>query len=111
MKVESIRRMEARKAGSAAAPVLESLSRRAVDLWRQIVRVAQRPPRRLRLCENLALGDRRFVAVVEYENSRFLVGGTSSSLVLLARLGPDPSTDSSSGDGAPTPALSEEVQQ
>ena len=34
-----------------------------------------------------ALGERRFVAVVEFERARFLVGGTTSSLVLLARLG------------------------
>jgi flagellar biogenesis protein FliO len=39
------------------------------------------------LCESLALGERRFVAVIEFEQARFLVGGTASSLVLLARLG------------------------
>jgi flagellar biogenesis protein FliO len=38
----------------------------------------------------LPLGERRFVAVVEFERSRFLVGGTTSSLVLLARLGSGP---------------------
>jgi len=40
----------------------------------------------LRLCESLPLGDRRFVAVVEYASSRFLLGGTPTSLVLLAKL-------------------------
>jgi flagellar biogenesis protein FliO len=40
----------------------------------------------LRLCETLPLGERRFVAVIEFEESRFLLGGTSSSLVLLSRL-------------------------
>jgi len=34
------------------------------------------------------MGDRRFVAVVEYDEARFLVGGTSASLVLLTRLDP-----------------------
>jgi flagellar biogenesis protein FliO len=34
----------------------------------------------------LPLGERRFVAVVEFDRSRFLVGGTPSSLVLLSRL-------------------------
>jgi flagellar biogenesis protein FliO len=48
---------------------------------------SRRTPRRLRLCESLSLGDRRFVAVVEFEQARFLVGGTSASLVLLAQLG------------------------
>jgi flagellar biogenesis protein FliO len=52
-----------------------------------MLRLSGRAPRRLRLCESLPLGERRFVAVVEFERSRFLVGGTSGSLVLLATLG------------------------
>lgn len=55
--------------------------------WKRIRRLGQRAPRRLRLCDSLPLGERRFVAVVEFERSRFLVGGTTSSLVLLASLG------------------------
>jgi flagellar biogenesis protein FliO len=58
----------------------------AIDLW-QRGRSLKREPRRLRLCESLPLGERRFVAVVEFDGERFLVGGTSSSLVLLSRLG------------------------
>jgi hypothetical protein len=57
------------------------------DLWQGFQRLSRRPPRRLRLCESLPLGERRFVAVVEFERARFLVGGTSASLVLLERLG------------------------
>ena len=52
--------------------------------WFRILRFSRRAPRRLRLCESLPLGERRFVAVVEFERSRFLLGGTSASLVLLA---------------------------
>jgi flagellar biogenesis protein FliO len=44
-------------------------------------------PRRLRVCESLALGEKRFVAVIEFETERFLVGGGASSVNLLARLG------------------------
>jgi|HubBroStandDraft_6_1064221.scaffolds.fasta_scaffold278056_2 hypothetical protein len=55
--------------------------------WERFVRLGRRAPRRLRLCESLPLGERRFVAVVEFERARFLVGGTTSSLVLLAHLG------------------------
>jgi flagellar biogenesis protein FliO len=62
------------------------LCRRMCLWWRHLVRITIRQPRRLRLCESLPLGDRRFVAVIEFEKSRFLVGGTSSSLALLARL-------------------------
>jgi hypothetical protein len=43
-------------------------------------------PKRLRLCETLTLGERRFVAVVQFEGRRFLLGGTASSVVLLSRL-------------------------
>jgi flagellar biogenesis protein FliO len=60
--------------------------------WQRILRLSRRPPRRLRLCETLALGERRFLAVVEFEQARFLVGGTSASLVLLATLAPAPTT-------------------
>jgi flagellar biogenesis protein FliO len=59
---------------------------RGVALWERVLRLSRRTPRHLRLCESLPLGDRRFVAVVEFERERFLVGGTPSSLVLLARL-------------------------
>jgi hypothetical protein len=52
----------------------------------KILRASGRPARRLRVSETVALGERRFVAVVEFEQARFLVGGTSASLVLLARL-------------------------
>lgn len=54
--------------------------------WRTVHGIASKPVRRLRVCESLGLGERRFVAVVEFEQSRFLVGGTSGSLTLLAKL-------------------------
>jgi hypothetical protein len=34
--------------------------------------------------------ERRFVAVLEFEQTRFLIGGTASSLVLLSRLEDEP---------------------
>ncbi len=55
-------------------------------IWKRAWRLARHEPKRLRLCESLALGDRRFVAVVEFEGARFLLGGTATSLVLLSRL-------------------------
>jgi flagellar biogenesis protein FliO len=55
-------------------------------VWERVLRLSRRTPRRLRLCENLPLGERRFVAVIEFDRQRFLVGGTPSSLVLLSRL-------------------------
>lgn len=59
---------------------------RLLWLWGRVLRLSRRAPRRLRLCESLPLGERRFVAVVEFDAARFLLGGTASSLVLLARL-------------------------
>lgn len=63
------------------------------ERWRRMGwRAIRRAPKRLRLCESLPLGERRFVAVVEFDAARFLVGGTGSSLVLLSRL-PDNGKD------------------
>jgi Flagellar biosynthesis protein, FliO len=60
--------------------------RRVIAMWERILRLSRRAPKRLRLCESLPLGERRFVAVVEFDEARFLVGGTPSSLTLLSRL-------------------------
>ncbi|HWR36684.1 MAG TPA: flagellar biosynthetic protein FliO [Clostridia bacterium] len=48
---------------------------------------AARPARKLRVCETASLGDKRFVAVVQFENERFLLGGAAGSVTLIARLG------------------------
>jgi flagellar biogenesis protein FliO len=40
----------------------------------------------LRLCENLSLGEKRFVAVIQVESERFLIGGAAGSVSLLTRL-------------------------
>lgn len=55
--------------------------------WGRLLRAYGPKAKSLRLCENLPLGERRFVAVVEFEQTRFLIGGTPSTLVLLSRLG------------------------
>ena len=65
----------------------EGLGPRLRAWWRRLQRIGGRAPRRLRMCESVALGERRFVAVIAFDQTRFLVGGTASSLVLLARLG------------------------
>jgi flagellar biogenesis protein FliO len=49
-------------------------------------RLPRRPQRKLRLCESLALGEKRLVAVVQFEDLRFLVGSTGSSMTLLSPL-------------------------
>ena len=49
-------------------------------------RWSERKRSKLRLCETLSLGEKRFVAVVEFESSQFLLGGTSHSITLLSQL-------------------------
>jgi flagellar biogenesis protein FliO len=44
------------------------------------------PSRQLRLRETLALGERRFIAVVEFERQKFLIAGTGSSVAMLTSL-------------------------
>jgi flagellar biogenesis protein FliO len=58
-----------------------------VNLWQALPSVRmRRTPRQLRLCESLSLGEKRLVAVIQYEDQKFLVGGSAHSLALLARL-------------------------
>jgi flagellar biogenesis protein FliO len=45
----------------------------------------------LKVCENVSLGEKRFVAVIQVDDERFLIGGSSSSVSLLTRL-PEPKT-------------------
>lgn len=60
-------------------------------LWARISkfltqRLRTHSSRRLRLCETVALGDKRFVAVVEFEKRRFLLAGAPQSVTLLTEL-------------------------
>ena|ERR1700691_1765835 len=66
--------------------------------WRALVSRARRRPKSLVLVESSALGDRRFVTVVQFEQQRFLIGSSPSSVTLLARL---PDERAIPGDGAP----------
>lgn len=66
--------------GTAGSRVLSFLGRIAS------LASARRSERRLRLCEMLALGDKRFVAVVEYGREKFLLAGTPQNISLLKRL-------------------------
>jgi hypothetical protein len=46
----------------------------------------RRVKKRLRVCETVSLGEKRFVAVVQVDGEEFLVGGASNSVCTLARL-------------------------
>jgi hypothetical protein len=50
--------------------------------------VSRQSRKRLRVCESVSLGEKRFVAVIEVDGEQFLVGGAASSVATLARLEP-----------------------
>jgi len=79
--------MEASVASSATSLPSPAWAITLKNLWQWVRRaVMSRKARRLRVCETLSLGDRRFVAVIEFDRQEFLVGGSGNSLELLARL-------------------------
>jgi flagellar biogenesis protein FliO len=60
-------------------------------IWRpfqwMLQRVTVKQARKnLKVCENISLGEKRFVAVIQVDEERFLIGGSSSSVSLLTRL-------------------------
>jgi len=62
----------------------------------------RREPNSLLISKTASLGDRRFVAVVQFERRRFLIGSSPSSVTLLAQL-PDaaaPAEDTAANPGA-----------
>ena len=82
--------------GDAAAPLAGSIPGDARHhlfsdfisrLWGQLktIRVQQKK-KRLRVCETVPFGEKRFVAVIQVDNQQFLVGGSSNSISLLAQL-------------------------
>ena len=56
-------------------------------VWAKIeVRRAEHGRRSLRVVETIALGEKRFMSIVQVEGARFLIGGGSAGVSLLARL-------------------------
>ena len=79
--------MEANAASQATSPPETSWVVALKNLWQWVRRaLSARKVRRLRVCETLSLGERRFLAVIEFDRQEFLVGGSGNSLELLARL-------------------------
>lgn len=62
---------------------------KAVSFLCQAVRgrlAAYRPPRRMRLCETLSLGDKRFLAIVTVDQQQFLLSACANSIGVLAQV-------------------------
>jgi hypothetical protein len=56
--------------------------------WSRQNLTSRQARKRLRVCETVSLGEKRFVAVIEVDGEQFLVGGASTSVATLARLEP-----------------------
>jgi flagellar biogenesis protein FliO len=69
---------------AAAGRIFAVIAEHAASVQKSLKR--RRSARRLRLSETLSLGEKRFLAVVQFQQQEFLVGGTGNSIALLARL-------------------------
>ncbi len=71
--------------GRSGRSVWKSLLRGFEELlskWRW----GRRSPKPLAVCQSISLGDKRMLIVMRCEHERFLIGVTSNSMVLLAKL-------------------------
>lgn len=65
-------------------------------LWRQLLHMGRawwlkyqrtrRAEKRLVVCESVSLGEKRALLIAQFEQERFLIGMTGTSLTLLSRL-------------------------
>jgi flagellar biogenesis protein FliO len=69
---------------AAVGRIFACIAEHAAGVQKSLKR--RRSARRLRLSETLSLGEKRFLAVVQFQQQEFLVGGTGNSIALLARL-------------------------
>jgi hypothetical protein len=67
---------------------LKSKSGLVASSWKWLAEKlkTQQAKKRLRVCETVALGEKRFIAVVQVDDQQFLVGGSSSAVSTLALL-------------------------
>jgi hypothetical protein len=80
-----------RSSGSGSSISRSSIS--GSSIWKSLIRKSwafrirvRRPRKQLSIRETAALGDRRFVSVIQFERRRFLIGSSPSSITLLSRL-------------------------
>lgn len=70
------------------SPTTSTRSQILSKLWlwtRSRVKIQARK-KRLKVCETVSLGEKRFIAVVQVDGSEFLVGGAPNALSVLAQL-------------------------
>jgi hypothetical protein len=62
-----------------------------LQAWNWVIRnsrgvLASGVARRLKIAETVSLGEKRFVSILQVDGEQFLVGGSQSNVVLLAKL-------------------------
>ncbi|MGI4828094.1 MAG: flagellar biosynthetic protein FliO [Janthinobacterium lividum] len=65
-------------------------SLRAAWRWLQRARAAQTAARRLRVTETISLGEKRFLSIIQVDDTQFLIGSSTTNVHLLAQLTPQP---------------------
>lgn len=76
---------------TSATDVVRVLRASLLSVWRWLTRyssgiLTRSVPRRLRVAETVSLSERRFVSILQVDGEQFLIGGSPSSIVLLAKL-------------------------
>jgi len=77
----------------ASSPFAQAMYQVVLSCWTGFLKMlsAQRPNKKyLRVCENVSLGDKRFIAVIQVGQERFLVGGAANSIAMLTKLEASP---------------------
>src|SRR5258708_21065575 len=69
-------------------------------IWTSLVRRAGSKRKTLSVRETAALGDRRFVSVIQFERQRFLIGSSPSSITLLSKLPDESASGKVTGTGS-----------
>jgi len=66
----------------------KSMRSQLTEVWNWVLEKSKshQVRKRLRVCETVSLGEKRFLAVVQVDGEQFLVGGSSSSVSTLAHL-------------------------
>jgi len=65
---------------------MKAMMKRTILWLTNLLSIVGRKPKLLHLCENLSLGERSSISVVQFEEQKFLVGVTAGSIAVLATL-------------------------
>lgn len=82
---ERANEIQLRTVPPTAKPWLDLLTR-TWSFLQKVVKSQGTRKKNLQVCESVSLGEKRFLAVVQVDQARLLIGGSTTSVALLARL-------------------------